>query len=238
MSKVLACVLAFVLAACVVAPAKVEPEILSTFIVQKSLGEPAQPDGFLVRLNFVVFQDEVASSPQILKTFQTALAEWASYVPIECAIAVEPSVNTPFVGHINSVLGQPGIVKVHITDIQTVFHVGDDILGFWNGQDRVLAFSKSALDINPDRAKAICMHEIGHALGLHHIVNRRNPEAMSGWLVIEDQFNAESMVMFPYLGDANNHGKLSNLEIALARQHIHEFQMFDRQDCSEKWLDK
>lgn len=229
MSKLMLGIVAALMAACAT-PKKPEPRILST-----QTNTPVnftEPTSYLVRVNFVIFEDEVAQNPNTAKAFYTALSEWIRHLPIECAVFSEKPSPFPFMLGQSGISSQSGIIQVRILDVQSVpYNMPTPILGFWSKKQSVLALDKDVLEIDPDKAYMVALHELGHVFGLPHIVNKADSYALTGWYVSADGYSAEQMIMFPIAGDLNRYSKLTKLEIDLAAKNLPRLNEMVHTDC-------
>jgi hypothetical protein len=67
--------------------------------------------------------------------------------------------------------------------------------------------------------KNVSLHEIGHALGLPHVINLFQTDgAGTGDIVVRS--GAERLLMFPFYNEENKNAKPSQLEISHARRII------------------
>lgn len=224
MGKLLAGICATLMVACS-SPQKPEPQILSVADFQ-------EPTNYLVRFNFVLFDQEIAQNAMVATSFKNALDEWSHHLPIECATMIEKTSIFPFVLFNNdSISSQPGIIKVHIVDIcASPYNMPQLVLGCWIQETHTLVLSKDALERDAETAYAVSLHELGHVFGLNHVVNRRDPNALSNWIVVNGA-NAREMIMYPVCSELNKCAQLSKLEIDLARKNLLHLESIKVNDC-------
>lgn len=194
-----------------------------------------EPDSYLVRVNFVLFTQEVAQAPVTSKAFQEALQDWADVLPIECAVFLEQPGPFPFLPFgPDSIADQRGIVRVHIADIHAPpYSQPANLLGFWDWSKNTLVLDRGVLEIDCEKAHAVALHELGHVFGLPHFLGTRSGEGRTGCYVIPDTFDARKLVMFPYMSDLNKCSKLTKLESVLAEKNLLNLQQVAQNDCFE-----
>jgi hypothetical protein len=231
MGKLMSVIVAICMVACAT-PQKIEPEILSTVVVQQP-EVLEEPDRYLVRINFVVFQQEVAKYPNTYVAFGNALDEWVANLPIECAFFMEEPGFFPFMPFGPSMISdQRGIVRVHFADIEAPpYNKPKGILGYWDWTNNELVLNSLVLEMDADRAYMVALHELGHVFGLSHFLNPGDMGGVTGDYVIPDTFDARRLVMFPVSSDINKCSKLTKLEIALAQKNLPGLQTLGRTSC-------
>lgn len=232
MRKWILAIVAVVMTACAT-PQKAEPEVLSP--VDQKIIEQSYDQSFMVRINFVLFKDEVDKYPAIAKSFQEALTEWTNNLPIEAAVFIEERQTLPFIllwAQNAGVSSQPGIVRVHLTDIQAApYHVAENVLGFWLLEKNDLYIDTDSSSLDSDLCYLVCLHELGHVFGLPHFVEPRSPDAITGTIVVIPPVEANTLVMYPQCNPANRRAKLSKLEISIALHYLLDLQQLVRNDC-------
>lgn len=231
MGKWNAAIVAVLMMACTT-PKQVEPEILST-VVQQQTEVSDEPDSYLVRINFVVFEQEAAKYPKCAVAFGKALDEWVANLPIECAVFIEEPGLFAFMPFGPAMISnQRGIVRVHFADLTTPpYNRPSGILGYWDWGNNELVLNSLILELDEDRAYMVALHELGHVFGLPHFVNEKDMGATTGTYVIPDTHDARKLVMFPISSDLNKCSKLTKLEIALAEKNLPVLQEIGRTDC-------
>jgi hypothetical protein len=71
---------------------------------------------------------------------------------------------------------------------------------------------------DPDALYQVSLHEIGHMLGLPHIVESGHHAGLLGDISIRGK--AEKYLMYPVLSDQNLYSSPSDLEIKIATQYV------------------
>ena len=171
-----------------------------------------------IYVEFLVYPEQIERYPILLEVLNRALAEWATYVPITYNVRTE-----------NSLIAyerRPGIIKVLFEDIQNpgtgLYHY-PGILGIWLSHKDTLMVDADYLEFHPEKAYSVLLHEIGHLLGVPHIVNT-DDMAFSGMIVTGPETDARDLVMYPVALINRSQDKLSLIEINIARHYVlHNF---------------
>jgi len=223
MSKLMVGLFVILMMACITSP-KAEPEVPSTALPEQVVDE------YLVRVNFVLFTQEVAQAPVTSQAFHNALREWADVLPIECAVFLEPPAIFPF--NLDSIANQRGVIRVHIVDIHAPpYNQPSQILGFWDWGQNLLALDRTTLELDAEMAHIVALHELGHVFGLPHFLNIGAQAGSTGCYMIPAEFDARKLVMFPVVGNINKFSKLTKLEATLAWKNLLGLQQVGRNDC-------
>jgi|SRR5689334_567467 len=240
MGKMTIAIVAALIAACAAPQQKALPQIPSVQPqVQSPVAVPTattpQPTSYLVRLNFVLFTDEIAASPVTSHAFEEAIQTWANDLPVQCGIYLdEVHPLLPINALIPTISDMPGIVHVRIVDIHAQpWLMEEGVLGFWDYQTNNLVLDKGLLEMDPDMAYSVCLHELGHVFGLPHLENESAQFPLSGEIMVPDEFDASRMVMYPiYDPDKNKRATLSDLEIEIATKNLLGLQQLLHNGCS------
>jgi hypothetical protein len=173
---------------------------------------------YLTRLNFVLYRSEVDAYPQAKKGFEEAIQEWCKYLPLDCKITIIDDV-TPYLPSIQRQL-PGGCIEVRLAASGgPEFKLPHQIIGLWQSNINTLLLNGPFLEKNPEYAKRTALHELGHMLGLPHIVNSKDEDTQSGYIVVPDEIDAKKFIMYPTLLPGANED-LSELEIHLAQERI------------------
>lgn len=241
MKKLMICVVAALMVACasvhrgsVVKKGAKAPSPTSVPAQDPTEGpRPEDPKSYLVRLNLVVFPDEVQAYPVITHALEEALSEWMHEVPIEIAPMIDDHDPSMPQG-MPTIADEPGVVRVHIASVNgPPYFMPPGVLGFWDAATNLLVLDTSYLEADPDMAYSVCLHELGHVLGLPHIENRNSPYAISGEIIVPDDCDAARMVMYPmYDPDKNRRAHLTQLEIDIVRENILDLRKLIYSGCT------
>jgi hypothetical protein len=231
MGKLAGMIVAIFMMACT-SPQNAEPEILPIPTVEAE-SALTEPDAYLVRINFVLFEEEISKSPNTTKAFHDALYTWTRSISIETAVFIEEPSDFPFMPFGPGMLSnRPGVIRVHIADIHAPpYNQPPLLLGFWSWLDNELVLDRVLLENNPDRAYMVALHELGHVFGLPHFANVRDTEANTGFYIIPENFDAKKLVMHPIASESNKNSKLTKLEIEIAQKKLLDLERLGRADC-------
>lgn len=230
MRKLAVGLVTILIAACAT-PQKAQPQILSIVPAEKQVTvDTNEPDSYLVRVNFVLFAQEIVNNPQAAEAFEAALREWASHLPIQCGIFIEDSGIFSFLPFGPSMVSEEcGVIRVHIADtVAPPYNRPKRVLGYWDWNTNTLVLNQNAEATN---MYSIALHELGHVFGLPHFLNQNDDDIDTGSYVIPNTYDADKMIMFPILSEVNQCSQLTKLEIALAQKNILTLQQVGRTNC-------
>jgi len=173
-------------------------------------------DVFTVKIEFVLFEDEVQAYPGLVTAFLEAISDWVDVLPIEVMIAVEED------GLLHSVLGaRRRIISVHFEDIQARPGLEDTLMiGFWLLDQSLLVMDTDYLVDKPELAKHVALHEIGHVFGLPHITEQGTLFSSAGDITLPLDFMPKSFLMYPAATPESTASVISQLEISMAREYV------------------
>lgn len=180
----------------------------------------AVENDFYVVVEFVVFKQEIEKYPVSWQNFQKAVNEWALHVPIKIALYIEDPDNFhPLFGPM-TYRHRYNIITVHLDDLQApVYGYQPGILGIWDSEELRVLLDAESLEKNPAQAYVTALHEVGHMLGVPHIINDKQ-SGHTGIVMLPEELNAREYIMYPFAGPENQDSKLSELEIRFAVDNV------------------
>ena len=175
---------------------------------------PLVVDSFYVSIDLIVFQKEIDRYPETWENFNAAIQEWSQHVPVRWVVFNEDH-DLPY-----SLKGRIHAIEVHLADLQGIsYGMPDELLGLWDsGRSRILLDADS-LENNPNQAYSVSLHEIGHMLGVPHVVGF-DDVGNTGFVVLPKGYDAPSFVMYPHAVKGQPKKALSTLEIGFAFHHL------------------
>lgn len=170
-----------------------------------------------VNFELVVYREEIDRYPVTWAAFRLALQEWSRHIPVHWTILTEEPLDTQFTE------SKYRTIKVKFGDLQGP-HLGffpPGVIGIWQPSRSRIMFDSDFLEHLPTVAYAVALHELGHMLGLPHVVNEEDVArfGFTGYLVLPE-VDASEHVMYPYSMPGKAQNKLSKVEIHLARKHL------------------
>jgi len=177
---------------------------------------------------FVLPQSVSDQYPNINKVFLRALKAWQDVLPIECQI-------------FHGFTRPRGAVSINFCDIHQVYpDTAPEIIGEFIPSLQLLLIDTANGDKDDDQTYNVCLHELGHALGLPHIVGKIDQFGNSGliragsWdIILPTDLEARECIMFPIV-NPNKRGSISNLEKLWALHFLmHDLNLsYDFNRCS------
>lgn len=176
-----------------------------------------QDFAYQTRINFIVYTSEMIEYPETEKAFEAATQEWSKYLPIQCVIHYCDDVDPFEVGFVKPSFDSTIVVRItKLTGPE--FGLPKQILGMWEGADNRLLLNGPFLEVRASMAKATSLHEIGHVLGIPHIVND-GEGAASGYIILPKAIDAKKLIMYPTMSGVTN-SELTEFEINIAKEHL------------------
>jgi len=205
-----------ILAAVVIAVAACIPTRTLTVDENKPLSHPGSLPTYRINLNMISYEKYAEQYPNIHAAVNRAINEWEKRVPIDFSVIMEPKDPKFGVSGFYSFLSPIKIIATDVHDPAIGFESIPTMVGLWDAENGRLLLDDS-LEEDPDVAYAVALHELGHLLGLPHIVSPDEFLTYNGQIVVEE--NAEDYVMFPRLVE-DAPVELSELEIKMATEYV------------------
>ena len=177
------------------------------------LGLFSADNNFYVSIELIAFQEEIDKYPETWKNFEAAIQEWSKHVPVRWVVLIEdPAMNYLFQGRMGS-------IEVHLADLQGEnYNLSKGLLGVWLASTDKILLDADFLETY-SRAFSVCLHELGHLLGVPHIVGF-NEMGRSGFVILPPGEIATNYVMYPNSVKDLPQKTLSSIEIDLAYNHL------------------
>lgn len=214
-----------ILVAAIVQVLACKSEPSSTPAVEKSvqpLQEEAQVEAqtpavedikFYVDFELIVFQSDIETYPVMWRAFTEALYEWSVHIPIRWSVFIQPN-GKPYLFY-----EKHRAIQIRFAELEEEGFPG--FVGLWfNTENSVLL--DVMLEKKPAIAYSVSLHELGHMLGVPHVIGFNDP-GHTGYIVLGRDIDATQYVMYPSAIDGVDQKSLSLIEINLARNSL----MFD-----------
>lgn len=187
-------------------------------------------------LPIAILYSDIERYPHIIRQLRLGAQMWQEAIPVhfKLHIAINSSDSIPY-----------GAIKVIIADLKAMGlrhpTAGAILQGMWDVENRILFLDRSLETWESDRRKLyddgelkeeprlspmgsaalhVVVHELGHVLGLPHIIGMNDdngvpnyPCIQTGAIVVEDEAEARTYIMYPYTDQATG---ISRLEAELA----------------------
>ena len=176
----------------------------------KALNLVEEADVFYVNIELIVFREEIDQYPTTWESVRKAIAEWSSHVPVRFTIYSEGSIVFS---------DRPGVIKLHLTDLQVRYGFPERLLGLWLAREDTVLLDADSLEQVPERAYSVALHELGHLFGVSHVVGELEL-GITGYIVLPVGMDPTNYVMYPRSVQGKQQKTLSDVEIRLARHNL------------------
>jgi hypothetical protein len=156
--------------------------------------------------------------PRMFKQFMRAIDRWELSAPVDFKI-------------IDEMYGPRGSISVGFGTCVSIFDpTGMNILGFFNPEQHILFFNErmesDAANFSDDSIYKTCLHELGHVLGLPHIVGKLDDDGNETFeaggafdIVLPTKAEAKKCIMYPVSNDKDQED-LTEIEILWVRHAL------------------
>jgi hypothetical protein len=187
-------------------------------VVKKIVPESAEAEEYLVRVDFVLFSHEIVKHPLKVKKFMEAVSIWTDALPISVSVYIENTGFFPWM-NVGPNLPQsiPNAIYVRFVDISDYSWYAPGLIGAWRWTENSIYLEAETDFPNEDVFKALALHELGHVLGLPHVVNIGG---VTGDIMIDFESIANTYIMYPRLSSMNAKAEPSEIEVSIAKRYI------------------
>lgn len=167
----------------------------------------------------LILPKEVADAyPRIFKQFMRAIDRWELSAPVDFKV-------------IDDVYGPRGSISVGFGTYRSIFDpTGKNMLGFFDPEERILFFNErmenDTENFSDDSIYKTCLHELGHVLGLPHIVGKIDDDGNTTFesggafdIVLPTKAEAKKCIMYPISSDKDQED-LTEIEILWVRHAL------------------
>ena len=166
-----------------------------------------EEDKFYVNVNFKVYSEQIEHYPATWEKVQAALEEWSNMTPMRYIVFED-------IDYI------PQSITIHLDDLSSPrWGFPDQYLGMWRPDESTILLDADFLETDPTKAYSVALHEIGHMLGVPHVIGFYEV-GPTGFVILPEGEDAFGYVMYPRGVDGYNQAILSDLEIMFARHHL------------------
>jgi len=184
------------------------------YLVEPQIVSPVS-DMFYINMEIAVFEDQIATYPVTWANLEKALEEWARHLPIRWTLYKDT--NAIF----RTLSYRKHVIEIHLADLQSFTYGSSrpDLIGVWYPKYERIVLDADRLETNPAKAYAVSLHELGHMLGVPHVVGF-DEQGLTGYLVLDVGINAQKFVMYPKSISKNPQKTLSPIEVMIAKHHL------------------
>lgn len=167
-----------------------------------------------VSVEFSLSIQDLQEHPFLVNSFNAAVAEWATHLPIRTTFYFEGVL--PIIG---TSIYRNNAIRIGFVDLQSSGYQFDDaIIGIWLPSQSSVLFDLDYFQKNPGKLYSVALHELGHVFGLPHIINKHDLGS-TGYLVLQEG-DATDLVMYPVSFLEKPQNELSDVEIDFASHQV------------------
>jgi hypothetical protein len=167
---------------------------------------------------FILPKEVADAHPRIVKQLRAAMNRWEMSAPVDFHI-------------LDGMMGPIGSVSIIFGYYPTVYDLtGKNTLGFYNSDLKLLFFNEdqelNTEKFSDDSIYKTCLHELGHTLGLPHVIGKSDENGEIGFfggrgfdIVLPTLEEAKKCIMFPVASDKEQRD-LTPLEILWVRHAL------------------
>lgn len=175
---------------------------------------PEGADKFYVNFEILFFESQISEYPNAYEAFMRAMTEWSLHVPVRWVFLTEPT-NSSF-----SISHRVGLISVMFVDMTDPLFAYGSLIGLWDHEDQRILIDGKKLEDYPDKAYSVALHEIGHMLGVPHVMSMKDFQGYTGFIVLPENVDAENFVMFPRAIANKPQQVLSSIEVEIAHHNL------------------
>ena len=176
---------------------------------------------FKIKVEFVIYAADAVIYPHMIPAFTKALQSWSELIPIDVNVFVQPDGFLPVFLGLGNPSAYPHIIHVRFSDFSLDKWRNSGYVGVWVPFERTIYLDGKWLEGKPERALRVCLHELGHAFGVGHVVTEKSTMGVTGDIAISAEAMPQRYIMFPGGNqDENKYLLPSQIEVDLATEYI------------------